>query len=142
MKTTIEILGKGGNGIQTLGNIIGEAAVLENKNFSFYPVYDAVVRGGISNAYIIVNDEEILNSAAEKIDISIDLNNENENLKIDDEFKKNKKLLGIFFIGAVVTQALKKESLITAIRNNVLEEYYLQNIKAFEAGITAKTTEK
>ena len=33
MKTTIEILGKGGDGTQTLANIIGEAAVLEKKLF-------------------------------------------------------------------------------------------------------------
>lgn len=139
MKITIEIRGEGGGGAKTLARVIGEAAVIENKNCSFYPVYDATVRGGVSNAYITINDDEILNPVVEKIDTTIDLNGENKNLKIDDEFKKNKKLLGIFLVGAIIAKLLKKESLITAIKNNVSEEYYLQNIKAFEAGVAAST---
>ena len=146
MKTTIEISGKGGDGTQTLARIIGEAAILEEKNCSFYPVYDAVVRGiisdngcviGISNAYIIISDESIINTIVEKIDITINLNGDNEILKISDEFTKSKKLLGIFLVGAIITKILKKKSLIAAIKNNVPENYLPQNLKAFEAGITA-----
>ena len=146
MKTTIEISGKGGDGTQTLSRIIGEAAVLEGKNCCFYPVYDAIVRGiisdngcviGISNAYIIISDESIINTLFEKIDITINLNGDNKILKISDEFTKSKKLLGIFLVGAIITKILKKESLIAAIKNNVPENYLPQNLKAFEAGITA-----
>lgn len=142
MKTTIKILGKGGDGIQALAGIIGEAAVLEKKNCSFYPVYDAIVRGGVSNAYITINDDKILNPVVEKIDIIIDLNDNNETLKIGDEIAKNKKLLGMFFLGAIIAKLLKKESLITAIKNNIAEEYHFQSMKAFEAGVIAETTEK
>ena len=138
MKITIEILGEGGDGTQTLSRIIAEAAVLEKKNCSFYPVYDATVRGGVSNAYITISDDEILNPVIDKIDIIIDLNDNNEIT----EFTKNKKLLGVFFIGAVITKVLKKESLITAIKNNIPKEYYLQNLKAFEDGISAGTAKK
>ena len=142
MKTTIEILGKGGDGTQTLANIIGEAAVLEKKNCSFYPVYDAMVRWGVSNSRIIISNDEILNPIVEIIDIIIDLNNDNTTLKIGDDIKKNKKLLGIFLIGAVVTKILKKESLITAIKNNISEEHCTQNIEAFKAGIVAEMDKK
>jgi len=143
---TIEILGKGGDGTQTLSRIIGEAAVLEGKNCCFYPVYDAIVRGiisdngcaiGISNAYIIISDESVINTIVEKIDITINLNNDNEILKISDEFTKSKKLLGIFLVGAIITKILKKESLIIAIKNNISDNYLSQNIKAFEAGVKA-----
>lgn len=152
MKTTIEILGKGGDGAKTLARIIGEAAVLDGKNCSFYPVYDAVVRGtisdgkiiGASNAYIIISDEKIINPIVEKKDINIILNLNGENgIAINDEIAKNKKLLGIFLVGAfMAVKILEKESLITAIKNNISEEYCVQNLKALEAGITATMLNK
>ena len=90
MKTTIEILGKGGDGTQTLANIIGEAAVLEKKIVLSTLFMMRWCAGGVSNSRIIISNDEILNPIVEIIDIIIDLNNDNTTLKIGDDIKKIK----------------------------------------------------
>lgn len=59
MKTEIIILGVGGQGIRTLGNIISTAAFYEDKYASHWPTYGAATRGGPSISQVIISSERI-----------------------------------------------------------------------------------
>ena len=49
----------GGQGVISLGNLIGYAAMFENKNVSIVPSYGAEMRGGISTCFVTISDEAI-----------------------------------------------------------------------------------
>ena len=51
--------GTGGQGILLMGQIVGSAAILENKEATFYPSYGPEMRGGTANCTVIVSDKEI-----------------------------------------------------------------------------------
>lgn len=51
--------GSGGQGILLMGQIVGSAAVLEEKAVTFFPSYGPEMRGGTANCTVIVSDKEI-----------------------------------------------------------------------------------
>ncbi len=51
--------GMGGQGIISLGNLIGYSAMMDKKNVSIVPSYGAEMRGGISNCFVAISDLDI-----------------------------------------------------------------------------------
>ena len=51
--------GTGGMGILLMGQIVGAAAMLENKEATFFPSYGPEMRGGTANCTVIVSDKPI-----------------------------------------------------------------------------------
>ena len=52
----VVLAGSGGQGLITSGIMLGEAAILENKNVMQTATYDAAQRGGFSMAEVIISD--------------------------------------------------------------------------------------
>jgi len=51
--------GSGGQGVLLMGQIVGSAAILEEKEATFFPSYGPEMRGGTANCTVIVSDKEI-----------------------------------------------------------------------------------
>lgn len=51
--------GFGGQGILIAGNLLCYAALLENKEVTFFPSYGVEMRGGAANCYIVISDKQI-----------------------------------------------------------------------------------
>jgi len=74
MKLEVLITGAGGQGIMTLGKIISNCAVYENKYTTYLPSYGAEVRGGSAYCFVKVSDKSINSPLIENPDIAIILN--------------------------------------------------------------------
>ena len=66
--------GSGGQGVLTLGNILGNAAMLGDFFVTFIPSYGAAMRGGTANCTISISDNEIASPVASAPDIVIAMN--------------------------------------------------------------------
>jgi len=66
--------GSGGQGVLTIGNILGNAAMLEDFNVTFLPEYGAAMRGGTANCTICISDEEIASPVVSSPDFLLSLN--------------------------------------------------------------------
>ncbi len=66
--------GSGGQGVLTIGNILGNAAMLQDYHVTFLPEYGAAMRGGTANCTICVSDEEIASPVASNPDIVLAMN--------------------------------------------------------------------
>ena len=51
--------GTGGMGVLLMGQIVGTAAIAEEKAVTFFPSYGPEMRGGTANCTVIVSDKEI-----------------------------------------------------------------------------------
>lgn len=51
--------GFGGQGILIAGNLLCYAAILENREVTFFPSYGVEVRGGAANCYVVLSDSQI-----------------------------------------------------------------------------------
>jgi len=51
--------GSGGQGVMLMGQMVGSAAILENKEATFFPSYGPEMRGGTANCTVIVSDNPI-----------------------------------------------------------------------------------
>jgi 2-oxoglutarate ferredoxin oxidoreductase subunit gamma len=74
MLVKILFAGSGGQGILTAGNIIGNAAMLENFHSVYLPVYGAAMRGGTANCTVTISDEEIASPVASSPDFIVAMN--------------------------------------------------------------------
>lgn len=74
MEKSLLIAGFGGQGVMSMGQMIGYAASEAGKNASYYPSYGAEQRGGTANCTVIVSDEEIGSPVASKLDVVIAMN--------------------------------------------------------------------
>lgn len=70
----IIISGFGGQGIVLAGNLLANAALIENKNTVGMVSYGAEVRGGTANSSTIISDSEISSPVIDKPNIVIALN--------------------------------------------------------------------
>ena len=70
----IMIAGFGGQGIILAGNVIAQAALIENKKVAAMVSYGAEVRGGTANCTVVISDEEIASPVVETPTIAIILN--------------------------------------------------------------------
>jgi 2-oxoacid:acceptor oxidoreductase gamma subunit (pyruvate/2-ketoisovalerate family) len=74
MLVKILIAGAGGQGVLTVGNILGNAAMLEDYYVTYLPSYGAAVRGGTANCTLCISDEEIASPVASSPDFIVAMN--------------------------------------------------------------------
>ena len=60
--------GSGGQGIMLMGQIVGSAAIYEDKESTFFPSYGPEMRGGTANCTVIVSDKAISNPVISESD--------------------------------------------------------------------------
>ncbi len=65
----ILIAGEGGQGVQTIAEILAKAAFLENKKALYIPNFGVEQRGGVSLAFVAIDDKEVVYPKFEKADI-------------------------------------------------------------------------
>ena len=65
----ILICGEGGQGIQSIAQILSKAAFLEGKFSLYIPNFGVEQRGGVSLAFLIIDDIEIFYPKFEKADL-------------------------------------------------------------------------
>ena len=51
--------GFGGQGVISLGTLVANAAVADNRHVTFFPSYGIAMRGGMASCTVVVSDEEI-----------------------------------------------------------------------------------
>ncbi len=66
--------GSGGQGVLTLGNILGNAAMLADYHVTFLPEYGAAVRGGTANCTVCISDQPIASPVASAPDVLLAMN--------------------------------------------------------------------
>lgn len=66
--------GFGGQGVLTMGMILGYAAIFEGKEVTWMPSYGPEMRGGTANCITIVSDEMISSPIISKFDTVVALN--------------------------------------------------------------------
>lgn len=80
--STFEVVlaGSGGQGLISSGIMLGEAAILEDKNVMQTASYGIAQRGGLAMAEVIISEGEILFQHVENPDIVLALNDESVKL--------------------------------------------------------------
>ncbi|MFH2130280.1 MAG: 2-oxoacid:acceptor oxidoreductase family protein [bacterium] len=66
--------GSGGQGVLTIGNILGNAAMLEDFHVTFLPEYGAAMRGGTANCTLCISDQEIASPVVSSPDFLLSMN--------------------------------------------------------------------
>ncbi|MBF0120047.1 MAG: 2-oxoacid:acceptor oxidoreductase family protein [Desulfobacterales bacterium] len=66
--------GSGGQGVLTIAEILGNAAMLEDYNVTYLPAYGAAMRGGTANCTLSISDIEIASPITSTPDILISMN--------------------------------------------------------------------
>ncbi|NMB45597.1 MAG: 2-oxoacid:ferredoxin oxidoreductase subunit gamma [Firmicutes bacterium] len=74
MKHEILLAGSGGQGLLFLGRILAEAALMEDKEVSWFPAYGPEQRGGTSHCSVIVSRRPIGNPVVSEPDILVVMN--------------------------------------------------------------------
>jgi 2-oxoglutarate ferredoxin oxidoreductase subunit gamma len=74
MTEEIIIAGFGGQGVLSMGQTLGYAAMVEGKEVSWMPSYGPEMRGGTANCITIVSDEKISSPIISRFDTAILLN--------------------------------------------------------------------
>ncbi len=68
------LAGSGGQGVLTIGNVLGNASMLDDYHVTFLPSYGAAMRGGTANCTLCISDEEIASPVASVPDIIVAMN--------------------------------------------------------------------
>ena len=63
------IAGEGGQGVQVIAEILARAAFLENKKALYIPNFGVEQRGGVSLAFVIIDDKSVVYPKFAKADI-------------------------------------------------------------------------
>ncbi|MBN2077751.1 MAG: 2-oxoacid:acceptor oxidoreductase family protein [Spirochaetes bacterium] len=66
--------GSGGQGVLTLGNILGNAAMMADLHVTYLPSYGAAMRGGTANCTVCISDEEVASPVSSTPDILVAMN--------------------------------------------------------------------
>lgn len=66
--------GSGGQGVLTIGNVLGNAAMLQDFHVTFLPEYGAAMRGGTANCTLVISDSDIASPVASNPDIVLAMN--------------------------------------------------------------------
>jgi 2-oxoglutarate ferredoxin oxidoreductase subunit gamma len=74
MTTNLLIAGFGGQGVMTIGKMIGECAFAQGLSVTFLPSYGPEQRGGTANCTVVLSDGPIGSPAAETLDVLCALN--------------------------------------------------------------------
>lgn len=94
------IAGFGGQGVIFVGTLLAQAAMEEGKFVTFFPSYGAEVRGGTTNASIIISDEEIGSPVIANPDTLIVLNQPS----LDRFFKRLKDEKSLLILNSTLIQ--------------------------------------
>ncbi len=71
---SVIVAGFGGQGILSGGKFIATAALLENREVSWFPSYGPEMRGGTANCSVVISDEPIGSPAINAADVLIVMN--------------------------------------------------------------------
>jgi 2-oxoglutarate ferredoxin oxidoreductase subunit gamma len=74
LQQEIIFAGIGGQGVQTMGKLLANAAMEEGKEVIWRPAYQGVMRGNISNCIVNISDEPISSFIVDQYDVLIALN--------------------------------------------------------------------
>jgi len=74
MTQEIIMAGFGGQGVISMGIILANAGMLEDKHVTFFPSYGAEMRGGTANCSVVISREPIASPVVAVPDIVIALN--------------------------------------------------------------------
>lgn len=74
MTTNLLIAGFGGQGVMTIGKMIGECAFVQGLQVTFLPSYGPEQRGGTANCTVVLSDAPIGSPAVESLDVLCALN--------------------------------------------------------------------
>jgi len=72
----VVLAGSGGQGLMSSGIMLGEAAILEDKNVTQTNSYGIFQRGGLSTAEVIISDDEILYQRVQDPDVVLAMSDE------------------------------------------------------------------
>jgi len=84
MLNEIIMAGFGGQGVLSMGRILAEAALAEDKRTSWLPSYGPEIRGGTSNCHVVLSDEEVASPVVTRATAAIIMNKPSL-----DRFEKN-----------------------------------------------------
>jgi len=108
--------GSGGQGILLMGQIVGSAAILEEKEATFFPSYGPEMRGGTANCTVIVSDMGISSPLISESDYVVAMT-----LPSMLKFEPTLKPGGMLFLNKSIIHQAPKRSDITVIDVPVTE---------------------
>jgi len=74
MEKSVLMAGFGGQGVMTIGQIVGYAATHIGLKATYFPSYGAEQRGGTANCTVVISDEEIGSPIRNQLDAVIAMN--------------------------------------------------------------------
>jgi 2-oxoacid:acceptor oxidoreductase gamma subunit (pyruvate/2-ketoisovalerate family) len=74
MLLRVLLAGSGGQGVLTIGNVLGNASMLDDYHVTYLPSYGAAMRGGTANCTLCISDEEIASPVASAPDVLLAMN--------------------------------------------------------------------
>lgn len=74
MKSSLLVAGFGGQGVMTLGKLVGECAYEQGLKVTFLPSYGPEQRGGTANCTVILSDEPIGSPSTNRLDVLCAMN--------------------------------------------------------------------
>lgn len=75
MERNLMIAGFGGQGVMTMGKLLSQATCdATDLNVTFFPSYGAAMRGGTSNCYVVISDENIGAPVSDTVDDLVVMN--------------------------------------------------------------------
>ena len=147
MKLKILINGYGGDGILTLGKILAQSAIAENKIFLEYHDYSVEIRGGWVYSSIIISDSEIFSPVVDTYDIAIFFDKKLA-IRDKDRIDKSTIIIGqetqsttihtnMFLLGKLIkkTKLFRTETIKDILKRNFPENRYRTNWKEFIRGM-------
>ena len=76
MEKRIIIAGSGGQGVLFIGKLLAYAAMLEDREVTWFPSYGAEMRGGTANCTVIISDSMIGSPVIRNPDVLVIMNND------------------------------------------------------------------
>jgi len=137
------IAGEGGQGIQAIAEILAKAAFLENKKVLYIPNFGVEQRGGVSLAFVVINDRPVVYPKFAKADILAILSERSwERVKdyIDPQTKVIKETNNMTVLGKInkIGKIVSQENLIKALDQRFAKQF-AQNPQLRELDIKALT---
>jgi len=137
------IAGEGGQGIQAIAEILAKAAFLENKKVLYIPNFGVEQRGGVSLAFVVINDRPVVYPKFAKTNILAILSERSwERVKdyIDPQTKVIKETNNMTVLGKInkIGKIVSQENLIKALEERFAKQF-AQNPGLRELDIKALT---
>ncbi len=122
------IAGEGGQGIQAIAEILAKAAFLENKKALYIPNFGVEQRGGVSLAFVVIDEKPVVYPKFAKADILAILSNRSwERIKdyVGPQTKVIKGSNNIVVLGKInkIGRVVSQESLIKALEERFAKQF-------------------